>query len=177
MVVIKGEEEEKKRDGCCKRCCAGTGRCCRRFGRCCQRFSYYLISDRMMIFINLIAAAAIFVSMGERLAWGRYAFIPRSQRTDNDRKILNSSEYKENSSAYYYILVAFITCFTVALIMAEFRSRWMRKTFAVLDSKFGRGFFLIFIGLMIPQNDNEVSIAMSVITNFIGLVNIFVGYN
>jgi len=130
-----------------------------------------------MIFVNILAAAAIFVSMGERLAWGRYAYVPKSLRTDSDREILTSAEYIENTSAYYYILVGFITVFTVSLIMAEFRNKWMRKTFAVLDTKFGRGFFIIFLGLMIPQNKNGVAIAMSVITNLIGLMNLCVGYN
>jgi hypothetical protein len=104
----------------------------------------------MMIFFNIIAAAAILLSMGERLSWARYAYISKSQRTDEQISILRSPEYKENTSAYYYILVAFITMFTIALIMAEFRSKWMRRTFAILDTKFGRGFFIIFLGLMIP---------------------------
>ena len=136
-----------------------------------------MIADRSMIFINILAAAAIFVSMAERLAWGRYAYVPKSKRTDSDREILASVEFKENTSAYYYILVAFITIFTISLIMAEFRSKWMRTTFCVLDTKFGRGFYIIFIGLMLPQNNNGVSIAMSVITNVIGLMNLCVGYN
>lgn len=66
--------------------------------------------------------------------------------------------------------------FTVLLAMAELRSNWVRGKFVFLDTKTGRGFFMIFIGLMIPQNNNGVSVAMSVITNLIGLINLFVGY-
>jgi hypothetical protein len=63
---------------------------------------------------------------------------------------MKAPEFKENTSAFYYILVAFITIFTITLILAEFRNRWSRRTFAVLDTKVGRGFFIIFIALMIP---------------------------
>lgn len=63
---------------------------------------------------------------------------------------MRTPEYKENTSAYYYILVAFIIIFTIALILAEFRNKWSRSTFAMLDHKTGRGFFIIFIALMIP---------------------------
>ena len=99
-----------------------------------------------MIFINVLATAAIFISVAERLAWARFAYIPKSKRTQSDREILTSSEFIDNKSAYYYILVAFIIIFTISLILAEFRNKWMRKTFAVLDTKFCRGFFIIFIG-------------------------------
>ena len=58
-----------------------------------------------------------------------------------------------------------------------FRVKSARETFSMLDTKGGRGFFLIFLGLMIPQNKNGVAIAMSVITNLIGMLNILVGYN
>ena len=130
-----------------------------------------------MIFINIIAAAAILISIAERLSWARHSYKQIKDRTDEDREILRSPEYKENTSSYYYILSAFIIIFTICLILAEFRHKWTRRTMAVLDTKFGRGFFIIFIGLMIPQNKNGVAIAMSVIANFIGLINLCVGYN
>ena len=166
--------DDKKREGGCKVCC---GRCCRRVGRCCSRSLFYLVSDRSMIFINIIAAAAIMISIAERLSWARHGYKPIKDRTDEDRELLRTPEYKENTSSYYYILSAFIIIFTISLILAEFRNKWMRRTVAVLDTKFGRGFFIIFIGLMIPQNMNGVAIAMSVITNLIGLINLCVGYN
>ena len=90
---------------------------------------------------------------------------------------MNTPEYKENTSAFYYILVAFLVIFSIFFLLAEFRVKSARETFSLLDSKGGRGFFLIFIGLMIPQNKNGVAIAMSVITNIIGLLNIVVGYD
>jgi hypothetical protein len=90
---------------------------------------------------------------------------------------MKTPEYKENTSAFYYILVAFLVIFSIFFLLAEFRVKSARETFSLLDSKGGRGFFLIFIGLMIPQNKNGVAIAMSVITNIIGLLNIVVGYD
>jgi hypothetical protein len=166
--------DDKKKEGGFKLCC---GRCCRRLGRCCSRSLYYLVCDRSMIFINIIAAAAILISIAERLSWARHGYKLIKDRTDEDREFLRSPEYKENTSSYYYILSAFIIIFTICLVLAEFRNKWMRRTVAVLDTKFGRGFFIIFIGLMIPQNKNGVAIAMSVIANFIGLINLCVGYN
>ena len=159
-------DDKKKECGCC-------GRCCRRLGRCCFRSLYYLVSDRSMIFINIIAAAAILISIAERLSWARHGYKHIKDRTDEDKELLRSPEYKENTSSYYYILSAFIIIFTICLVLVEFRNKWMRRTAAVLDTKFGRGFFIIFIGLMIPQNKNGVAIAMSVI----GLINLCVGYN
>ena len=130
-----------------------------------------------MIFVNVIAVAAILVSIGERLSWVKYSYTPFSERTDDMKTIMKSPEYKENTSAYYYILVAFILIFSLFFLLAEFRVKSARETFSMLDTKSGRGFFLIFLGLMIPQNKNGVAIAMSVITNLIGILNILVGYN
>jgi hypothetical protein len=90
---------------------------------------------------------------------------------------LLSPEYVENTSGYFYILVAFLVLFTIILTLAEYRFVWARHNFMFLDTKTGRGFFIIFIALMIPQNNNGVAIAMSVIANLIGLLNIIVGWN
>ena len=98
-------------------------------------------------------------------------------RDENTLAFMKTPEFKENTSAFYYILVAFILIFCFFLLLAEFRVKRTRQIFSMLDTKGGRGFFLIFIGLMIPQNKNGVAIAMSVITNLIGLLNIVVGYN
>ena len=130
-----------------------------------------------MIFVNIIAIAAIFVSIGERLSWVKYSYIPFAVRSDEIRELMKTPEYKENTSAYYYILVAFLLIFSIFFLLAEFRLKSARETFSMLDTKGGRGFFLIFLGLMIPQNKNGVAIAMSVITNLIGMLNILVGYN
>ncbi len=130
-----------------------------------------------MIFVNIIAVAAILVSIGERLSWVKYSYTPLVVRSEEIREIMKSPEYKENTSAFYYILVAFLLIFSIFFLLAEFRVKSARETFSMLDTKSGRGFFLIFLGLMIPQNKNGVAIAMSVITNLIGMLNILVGYN
>lgn len=130
-----------------------------------------------MIFVNVIAVAAILVSIGERLSWVKYSYTPLVIRSEEIRELMKSPEYKENTSAFYYILVAFLLIFSIFFLLAEFRVKSARETFSMLDTKSGRGFFLIFLGLMIPQNKNGVAIAMSVITNLIGMLNILVGYN
>jgi hypothetical protein len=130
-----------------------------------------------MIFVNIIAIAAILVSIGERLSWVKYSYTPLVIRSEEIRELMKSPEYKENTSAFYYILVAFLLIFSIFFLLAEFRVKSARETFSMLDTKSGRGFFLIFLGLMIPQNKNGVAIAMSVITNLIGMLNILVGYN
>ena len=63
---------------------------------------------------------------------------------------LLSPEYVENTSGYFYILVAFLCLFTIILTLAENRLAWARHNFMFLDTKTGRGFFIIFIALMIP---------------------------
>jgi hypothetical protein len=103
-----------------------------------------------MIFINLIAITAIFVSMAERLSWARFSYIKLSDLDQDMLDLVRSPEYQENTSGYYYILVGFITIFTVILFFAELRNQWARSNFKFLDTKTGRGFFLVFLGLMIP---------------------------
>jgi hypothetical protein len=169
-IVIKDEEEVPTKKPCCKNCC-------RDFGRCIVRFLYCLFSDRAMIFVNCIAVAAILVSIGERLSWAKYDYIKFADRDEAIQDIMKSPEFKENTSAFYYILVTFIIIFSLIFLLAEFRLKKTRESFSMLDTKGGRGFFLIFLGMMIPQNKNGVAIAMSVITNMIGILNIIVGYD
>ena len=173
-IVIK---DQPPKQSCCKGFCKWMGRCCTGCGHCFVRFLYCLFSDRAMIFVNIIAIAAILVSIGERLSWVKYSYTPLVIRSEEIRELMKSPEYKENTSAFYYILVAFLLIFSIFFLLAEFRVKSARETFSMLDTKSGRGFFLIFLGLMIPQNKNGVAIAMSVITNLIGMLNILVGYN
>ncbi len=74
-----------------------------------------------MILINVTAIAAVLVSIGERLSWAKYSYIPKATRSDEVKAIISSSEYIENTSAFYYILVAFILLFSVTFLLAEFR--------------------------------------------------------
>jgi hypothetical protein len=101
----------------------------------------------MMVFLNLIAFSAIFVSIGERLAWARFGI---GKITQENKDKFHSKQYIENTSGYYYILVAFIFFFNLILLMAELRSIWARQHFSFLDHKQGRGLFIIFLALMIP---------------------------
>lgn len=145
-IEIKDEEEEvPPKKPCCKNCC-------RDFGRCIIRFMYCLFSDRAMIFVNCIAIAAILVSIVERLSWAKYDYIKFGDRDEAIQAIMKSPEFKENTSAFYYILVSFIIVFSLIFLLAEFRLKKTRESFSLLDTKGGRGFFLIFLGMMIPQN-------------------------
>jgi ferredoxin len=80
-LVIEDEEnlvikDEVPKESCFKGFSKCLGRCCTGCGRCFIRFLYCLFSDRAMIIVNVIAVAAIFVSIAERLSWVKYQYIP-----------------------------------------------------------------------------------------------------
>jgi len=60
--------------------------------------------------------------------------------------------------------------------MAEFRILFVRKYFNFLDKKIGRGFFIIFIGLLILEVHTALEIVLSIFILGIGLLNIIVGW-
>ncbi len=46
-----------------------------------------------MIGVNLLAIAAIFVALGERLSWARYGYIEKSKLNESEKEIKASKEY------------------------------------------------------------------------------------
>ena len=130
----------------------------------------HLFSDKIMIVINIIPILCILIVLAQRLAYARYGY-PMFWNPE----IVLSSDYQENTSAYFYILTVFITIFTVMLALAEFRLPSLRLFCRFMDYKVGRGLFMIFIALMLAQGYNATAIALTIIIIVVGCLNIFVG--
>ena len=63
------------------------------------------------------------------------------------------------------------------LVLAEFRVQRIRTYFDFLDTKWGRGWFILFIALLVLENDTALEICLSIATIIIALVNMVLGWN
>eukprot|EP00347_Sterkiella_histriomuscorum_P023824 403333260 len=109
-------------------------------------------SDRMMLVLNLLACAMILVCVAFRFVY-----------------------MNDGSLAFFFIVLSvYLAAFTVALVLAEFKVERVRTYINFLDTKFGRGVFMIFLAMLILENRAlEVILFLCIVA--IGIVNMIVG--
>lgn len=74
------------------------------------------------------------------------------------------------------ILSIYLVIFVGGLALAEFKVQKVRTYVNFLDSKFGRGAFIIFLALLILENE-VVEIILFIVIAVIGIINMIVGCN
>ena len=116
-------------------------------------------NDKLMTILNLVAAAMIIVCGVMRFVY----FKKRNQE-------------KNAPSIFDCILSAYILIFITLLILAEFRVVIIRKYFNFLDRKMGRGWFLLFMGLLILEKVTALEIVLGIFILLIAVINMIVGW-
>lgn len=114
-------------------------------------------NDKLMTVLNLIAAVMIIVCGVMRFVY----FSKRKQADGNDIKV----------NVFDIILSLYILIFIVILVLAEFRVVLIRKYFNFLDRKMGRGWFILFMGLLILEKVTALEIALSIFILLIAVIN------
>ena len=105
-----------------------------------------------MLIVNLLACAMLLVCIAFRFVYmvdGTFAF-------------------------FFIVLSIYLVGFTGALILAEFKMERVRLYLNFLDTKFGRGFFMIFLALLILE-DHAIEIVLFICINVIGILNLIIG--
>ena len=75
------------------------------------------------------------------------------------------------------MLTAYLLLFIVILILAEFRNLRVRVYFDFLDHKWGRGWYILFIALLVLERNGSMEIGLSLIVMVIAVLNMIIGYN
>lgn len=105
-----------------------------------------------MMVINLLACAMILVCVAFRFVYmadGTLAF-------------------------FFIVLSVYLAAFTIALVLAEFKIERVRLYINFLDSKFGRGSFMIFLALLILEN-RALEVILFLCICAIGVLNMIIG--
>lgn len=80
-----------------------------------------------------------------------------------------------NSVVFFYIVLSvYLVAFVIGLALAEFKVEKVREYVNFLDTKFGRGSFIIFTALLILEG-YVVQILIFIALCVIGVVNMLVG--
>jgi hypothetical protein len=111
-----------------------------------------------MIALNLVAAALMITCVVFRFIY----------YTDN-----GASEFK----FFSFILTIYLALFVILLVLAEFRVQKIRTYFDVLDSKWGRGWFILFIALLVLEVHTALEVILCILAILIALFNMLVGWN
>ena len=87
---------------------------------------------------------------------------------------MGTKDYGKN--VFFIILTVYLILFIVILVLSEFRNRRIRKYFNFLDSKIGRGCFILFMGLLVFIKDRPMEIIFGIIILIIAVANCIVGW-
>ena len=112
-------------------------------------------NDRLMMVTNLIASALIVVCIVLRFIY-----------------LID----KKTANVFFILLTIYLIIFLVIFVLAEVRNRRIRKYFNFLDSKIGRGCFLLFLGLLVFLRKRWVEIIIGIIIVVIAVANCIVGW-
>ena len=118
-------------------------------------------NDKLMTVLNLIAAAMIFICGVMRFVYYK----------DRNTKYQNTS-----INIFDVVLSIYIFLFLIILVLAEFRVIWIRKYFNFVDRKMGRGWFILFMGLLILETVTSLVIVLSIFILLIAITNMIVGW-
>ena len=118
-------------------------------------------NDKLMTVMNLIACAMIIICGVMRFVY----FVKK----DKDEK-------KAKINIFDIILSIYIIIFVIILVLAEFRVQRIRKYFNFLDRKMGRGWFILFIGLLILEKVTALEIILGIFILLIAIINMIVGW-
>ena len=81
----------------------------------------------------------------------------------------------DGSPAFFYaILSVYIALFTIALGLAEFKVNKVREYISFLDTKYGRGVFMIFLSLLILEG-HALDVILFLCIFAIGVTNMIIG--
>lgn len=129
---------------CCTACCP-----------CVDRFASYIqtkCGERAIIALNILACVMILVCVAFRFVY-----------------------VSEGDTRFFFIILSIYLAFFVGcLLLAEFKIERVRKYINFLDTKFGRGVFMIFIALLILEN-HALEILLFIAICIIGMINIMIG--
>ncbi|CDW89845.1 UNKNOWN [Stylonychia lemnae] len=129
---------------CCTACCPHFDR----LATWCQS----KISERCMLIFNILACLMLLTCVAFRFVYmadGTLAF-------------------------FYIILSVYLVAFTLGLILAEFKVEKVRLYVNFLDTKFGRGIFMIFLSLLILE-EHAIEVILFLCIMAIGILNMIVG--
>lgn len=113
-------------------------------------------NDKLMVVLNLIACVMIVVCGVMRFVYFK--------------------EKKANINIFDPILSIYIFLFIIILVLAEFRVILIRKYFNFLDRKMGRGWFILFMGLLILEKVTALEIILGIFILLIAVINMIVGW-
>ncbi len=112
-----------------------------------------------MIILNLIASILVLVCIAFRFYYVSLA--------DDDTKA---------RMFFFIVLSIYLAIFTFVQILAELKIQRVRTYVNFLDTKFGRGCFFIFLGLLVLEVKGALEIILAVIVLVIGVLNIMIGF-
>jgi hypothetical protein len=84
--------------------------------------------------------------------------------------------YLGEVNLFFTILTIYLIVFLVLLVLAELKRMTVRIYFNFLDTKVGRGIFIMFLTLLIMEKDSGLEIGMGIVLLIIALFNIFLGW-
>ena len=123
---------------------------------CCDKVHSFIerrCTDRMMIAMNIIACAMMVVCIVFRFVY--FA--------------------KGGNTFFFLVLTIYLAIFLTLEILAEFKIQRVRTYFDFLDTKWGRGWFILFIALLVLEKETALEVILCILTIVIALLNMFVG--
>ena len=88
--------------------------------------------------------------------------------------VLRILDFGKSTNPFFYLLTFYLVGFGALLIISELRIKKIITLVMFLNSRFGKGIYLVFIGLILFDEDRKSDMAISIITVLIGFFNIMI---
>ena len=88
--------------------------------------------------------------------------------------ILRFIDFGESSSPFFYLLTFYLIAFGALLLLSELRVRKVIAQVMFLNSRMGKGMFLVFIGLLLFDEERKSDMGISICLVLIGFFNIMI---
>ena len=85
------------------------------------------------------------------------------------------SNFSKTSDPFFYLLTFYLLGFAALLVIAEVRIRRIIVYIEFLGGRIGKGIYILFVGLLVFDNEFTSDMAFGIIIFLVGIFNVIVG--
>ena len=88
--------------------------------------------------------------------------------------VLRSIDFVKSKDPFFFLLTFYLFGFTTLLIIAEIKVRRVIVYVEILNTRLGKGFYILFVGLLLFDEKRKTDMLIAIFIVLIGLFNVLV---
>jgi hypothetical protein len=88
--------------------------------------------------------------------------------------ILRCIDFTTTTDPFFFLLTFYLFGFLILLILAEIKIRRVIVYVEVLNTRLGKGFYILFVGLLLFDEKRKIDMLLAIFVVLIGIFNVLV---